>query len=141
MICAKEKWGKSLTTVIFQQLIDCTERHPYYFNALLRAVFSEDKFPTQESILCLWLDLAEKKRNDLLSETKILTVTHRKLLIAIANGKNRELTSKDFLSEIKLASSSIVRALDKLLEEDYIEKIEGCYELVDPLLKSVIKQL
>jgi DNA-binding MarR family transcriptional regulator len=68
----------------------------------------------------------------------MLTVTHTKLLVAIANGKNTELTSKEFLSESKLASSSVVRGLDDLLGEDFIEKVGNKYERVDPLLKTVL---
>ena len=136
---AEEKWGTPLTSEVFDELIYCTERHPYYFNALLRAVFMEADFPTKESIKRLWLDLAEKKRNDLLSETKALTITHRKLLVAIANGVNKELSGKAFLNESKLASASVIRGLEELTEEDFIEKTGDHYELVDPLLKTVIR--
>lgn len=135
---AKEKWGRDLTENDFEMLIHCTERHPYYFNALLRGIFAQDDLPTAADIKHLWLDLADRKRNDLLSETKPLTVTHRKLLIAIAQGKNKELTSKEFLNEIKLAGSSVVRGLEDLLNEDFIEKLGDHYELVDPLLRTVL---
>ncbi len=138
---SQEKWGKLFLPEVFQKIIDCTERHPYYFNALLRTIFSYDEFPTQESVELLWSDFADKKRNDLMSETKNLTITQRKLLIAVANGINRELTSKNFLNHHKLASSSVVRGIDELLEDDFIEKIGDHYELVDPLLKTVIKHL
>ncbi len=37
-----------------------------------------------------------------------------------AQGKNKELTSKDFLGEVKLAGSSVVRGLEDLMEEDFI---------------------
>lgn len=136
-----EKWGKLLMPQVFQQIIDCTERHPYYLNALLRSVFAQDEFPTKESIDLLWTDFADRKRNDLLSETKNLTITHRKLLTAIANGINQALTSKKFLNQHKLASSSVIKGIDELLGEDFIEKIGDHYELVDPLLKTVIKHL
>ena len=109
---AKEKWGKDLTEDDFKMLINCTERYPYYFNALLRSVFAQDKLPAAANIEVFWLDFAERKRNDLLSETKSLTVTHRKLLVSIAQGKNKELTSKDFLNEIKPAGSNLTSGIE-----------------------------
>lgn len=138
---AKKKWQQPLSPKIFHYIIECTERHPYYFNALLRAIFLLDTLPDQKDIVQLWLRLAEKKRNDLFHETDALGITQKKLLIAIANGFNQELTSKNFLNEYKLASSSVIRGLEELIEDDYIEKREDYYQLVDPLLKTVIKHL
>ena len=86
----------------------------------------------------IWL---KKKRNDLFHETDVLNITQKKLLIAIANNINQELTSKDFLGEHKLASSSVINSLKELMEDDFIEKKMEKYQLVDPLLKTVIKHL
>lgn len=138
---AKKKWRQPITPETFYHIIECTEQHPYYFNALLRSIFLLDTLPDQKSIAHSWLQLAEKKRNDLFHETDILGITQKKLLIAIANGFNQELTSKNFLNEYKLASSSVIRGLEELIDEDYIEKRGSQYQLIDPLLKTVIKHL
>lgn len=138
---AQKKWGNFLSPEIFHTIIDCTEKHPYYVNALLRSIFLLDTLPTESDITRLWRHLAEKKRNDLFHETDTLTVTQKKLLIAIANGTNQELMSKHFLNEHKLASSTVARSLEELMAEDFIEKKSGCYQLVDPLLKTVFKHL
>ena len=107
----------------------------------MRSVFLSKTLPTQEEIIQSWLNLAEKKRNDLFHETDVLNITQKKLLIAIANNSNQELTSKDFLGEHKLASSSVISSLKELVAEDFIEKKMEKYQLVDPLLKTVIKHL
>lgn len=138
---ANKKWKQALTPETFQAIIEHTEQHPYYFNALLRTVFLLKTPPTKEDITQAWLKLAEKKRNDLFHETDALNITQKKLLIAIANSNNQELTSKEFLSENKLASSSVINGLRELIEEDFIEKKEEKYHLVDPLLKTVIRHL
>ncbi len=135
---AKATWHKILPIDTLNELMICTERHPYYLNALLRSVFAQSHLPTANHVQQLWLNLAEKKRNDLLAETSTLTTTHRKLLLAIANGQNTALTSKAFLSEMKLAGSSAARGLQDLLDEDFIEKLGDHYRLVDPLLKTVL---
>lgn len=138
---AKKKWKKALLPETFAEIVQCTERHPYYMNALLRSIFMLDTFPLAQDVRQLWLQLATKKRNDLFNETDQLTVLQKKLLIAIANGHNQDLTGKNFLSEHKLASSSVTRALEDLQKEDFIEKRDGQYQFVDPLLKIVIKNL
>ena len=63
------------------------------------------------------------------------------MLVAIANGINQELTSKEFLSKFELASSSVLRALNTLMENDLIELREDKYHLIDPLLEFVILKL
>lgn len=136
---AKNKWGKFLSIETFNSLVECTEQHPYYLNALLRSVFLLNTLPVEEDVKRLWISLAEKKRADLFHETDILNVTQKKLLIAISKNIHQELTSKDFLSKHKLASSSVINGLKELIEEDFIEKRNGKYQFVDPLLKEVIK--
>lgn len=138
---AKKKWRQPIPPETFHHIIECTEQHPYYFNALLRSIFLLETLPTQKDITHSWLQLAEKKRNDLFHETDILNVIQKKLLIAIANGINQELTSKNFLNEYKMASSSVIRGLEELIEEDFIEKKGEIYQLVDPLMKAVITHL
>lgn len=138
---SKKKWRKFFGDDSLQAMVECTERHPYYFNSLLRAVFLETEFPSPDKIRQLWRELSERKRNDLLSETKDLTGTHRKLLVAISNGRNQKLTSQEFLSEVKIPGSSVLRGIEDLMNEDFIEKTGGRYEIVDPLLKTVLLQM
>ena len=108
---------------------------------MLRAIFLLEDWPKLKDIEGIWLQLAEKKRHDLFSETDALSVTQKKLLINIANDAHQEFTGKAFLSESNLASSTVIKGLETLLKEDFIEKKEGRYYLVDPLLKVVIKHL
>lgn len=99
------------------------------------------EFPTPTSVGVLWHNLAERKRNDLVAETKSLTIVHKKLLVAIANGINTDLTGKNFLSKADLSGASAMRGLDYLVEEDFIEKSRAGYQMIDPLLKMVLQQL
>ena len=136
---AVKRWRDKIPSDAFQKIMLITEKHPYYINALLRLLFAMKSAPSQEEVLEQWSNLAERKKQDLFHETDHLSITQRKLLIAIANGVNQELTSKKFLSEYKLASSTVIKSLKELLEEDFIEKLHDRYCLVDPLLKTVIK--
>ena len=138
---AKKKWGEPLSSACIDTMVDCTKRHPYYMNALLRSLFLCTRKPSANSVLSSWQELAQKKRSDLLAETKPLNMLHKKLLVAIANGINTELTGKTFLAKADASSASVVRGLDYLVCEDFIEKQDKCYTLIDPLLETVIKQL
>ena len=136
---AVKRWHHKIPTDAFREIMLITEKHPYYINALLRLLFAMGSAPSQEEVLEQWHNLAERKKQDLFHETDHLSITQRKLLIAIANGVDQELTSKEFLSGHKLASSTVTKSLKELLEEDFIEKLNNRYCLVDPLLKTVIK--
>lgn len=137
---AKKKWNKQISKAVFTNLIEVTERHPYYFNAMLRALFLAKTQPGPKTIETTWQDLIGRKRDDLMAETKSLNITQKKILQAIADGINQELTGKEFLNKAKLASASTVRGLEQLLEEDLIEKLGKRYIMIDPLLKSLIKK-
>ena len=136
-----QKWNKVLSENAFMQLMVCTERHPYYVNALLRVLFLHKTLPDKEDVVTEWLKLAERKKEDLFHETDTLSIVQRKLLIAIAKGPTQEFTSKDFLSAHKLAASTVIKNLNNLMAEDFIEKIHGHYSPVDPLLKTVIEHV
>ena len=138
---AQKKWNQKIQKAVFESLVQLTHLHPYYFNALLREAFQLETPPSAETLENLWKDLADKKRQDLLSETENLNITQKKMLVAIANGINQELTSKEFLSKFELASSSVLRALNTLMENDLIELREDKYHLIDPLLEFVILKL
>ena len=75
---AIKKWKKPLEVTVFQKMIEYTEQHPYYVNALLRSIFVLNTLPTQQDITEAWLTLAEKKREDLFHETDTLTTTQKK---------------------------------------------------------------
>ncbi len=138
---SKEQWGKTLPTDIIQKLLMYSEQHPYYFNLICDKLFEQKHYPTLNTIDLVWESLVQKKRKDLLAETGDLTIAQKKLLVAIANGINHELTGKKFLSMTELSGATVVRALEYLEAKDYVEKIFDKYRIIDPLLKSLILQL
>lgn len=77
----------------------------------------------------------------MLLETKSLTVVHKKLLVAVASGINKSLTGKGFLKRADLSGASALRGLEYLVDEDFLEKSSDGYQLIDPLLKTIIRQL
>lgn len=108
--------------------------------SMLRQLFLKKQPPSANKMRMEWQNLVERHRNDLLSETRGLNIIHKKILVAIANGINTELTGKKFLSMSQLSSASATRAIDHLVAEDFIEKDKN-YRIVNPMLEQVIQQL
>ena len=74
-------------------------------------------------------------------ELSLLAINQRKILTFIATaGGVQEPFGKFFLSQINLSSSSAARAMQMLLEKDYVHitKNNSEYRVLDPLMKSVL---
>lgn len=138
---AQTKWAKKLDPSCVDIIFEKTERHPYYFHALCEKVFLQDDMPNENTINMAWQNLILSKKKDILSETKDLSMAQKKLLVAICHGIQKELTSQSFLAQAELSGATVLRALDYLEENDFIEKSHHAYCIIDPLLKSVIKDL
>lgn len=139
---SEKKWKATLSDNIINTILNLSECHAYYFNAICEKLFAKEKIPTTvKQVEKIWDELILLKKKDILSETKHLTITHKKVLVAIANGINKELTGHKFLQQADVAGSSVLKALEYLEDHDFIEKKQNSYFVIDPLLKSVIRQL
>lgn len=138
---ASSQWNKTLDNSVIDKIFQYTERHPYYINCVCDKLFSHETLPTISNIDMVWNHLVYAKKQDLLAETKGLTLVHKKLLVSIAHGMNEELTGIQFLAQTELSGATVLRALDYLEANDFLEKKNNRYYFIDPLLKSVINQL
>lgn len=138
---SRNQWGKALHDNVMNTILNYSERHPYYFNAICEKLFTKDTLPTVTDVNTIWQHLLITKKKDILSETKELNITHKKILVAISHGINKELTGQQFLSQAELPGSTVVRALEYLEDNDFIEKKKDQYHIIDPLLKGIINQL
>lgn len=138
---SQSQWGYSFDDKVIAEIFKNSERHPYYFNTICEKLFTKETLPTVDDVDLVWSNLLLAKKKDILAETKELNITHKKILVAIARGINKELTGQRFLSQAELAGSSVVRALEYLEDNDFIEKQEDQYCFIDPLLKGIINQL
>ena len=135
------QWGEALDEKVLKYIFNQSECHPYYFNAICEKLFMKEKIPTLADAQTVWNNLLSTKKKDVLAETKELNITHKKILVAIAHGINKELTGQQFLSQAELPGSSVIRALEYLEENDFIEKKQDQFYIIDPLLKGIINQL
>lgn len=85
----------------------------------------------------IWYEFVKEERLETSRELSNISPGQRKLLIAISEGFNKELTGKFLLNKVNLSSSSVVEALKILEQNDYIEKqLNGEYRILDPLIKT-----
>ncbi len=143
---SKQRWGKALEEPTLNQIIELSELHPYYFNLISNKLFYLDYLPSVNDVNIIWQELLIRKRKDLLAEIRNLNLNQKKILVAIANGIDNNLTSQRFLSSYDISSATAIRSLEYLQENDLIAKFEdeslttNTYYIIDPLLKSMIIQ-
>lgn len=137
---AHKKWQQSLAGDVLEKIFEVTHLHPYYLNSLcLKLWTSSVHKPSIKIIHELWIEIIQQERLEVMRELDYLSIGQRKILIAIAEGYNKALTSKAFLRHINLSSSSVIGILQVLEQKDYVQKNEHQeYSLIDPLCASTL---
>ncbi len=135
-----QEWGKPLSDEVITRVLNLTERHPYYVNAVCDKLFRSKALPGIPEVDQVFEEFMKRAYRERLQEAQDLSLAQKKLLVAIANGYNKELTGKDFLRFTELSSASAHKAKVDLEENDFIEEVDGIYTLIDPLLALVIRK-
>jgi AAA+ ATPase superfamily predicted ATPase len=140
---AKTKWHTALDEAVLDAVFYYSERHSYYVNVLCHKLWLKKEAPTEADVLLTWQKYALEEKSNILSEMDLLSKNQSKMLIAIAKyGHENQPTSKSFLSTTHFSATSASQALEVLVKKDYIYMDdEGCYRLVDPLMKFLFSQL
>ena len=139
---SQKKWKSNLEASTLDTMFTLTERHPFYMNGLCLRLWESNlkHSPTSDDAQLYWTKMMKEERQEIMRELSALSPGQRKVLIAIAEGFNKELTGKLFLNQINLTSSSVSEAVKVLEQRDYVEKKEnGEYHLIDPLIKTAIQ--
>jgi uncharacterized protein len=139
---AKKAWARTLDDNALDAIFSLTERHPFYINGLCRRIFEHNRSqpPSSDMIQTYWISMVKEERQEMARELATLSFGQRKILVAVASGRNRELTGKDFLKHVNMSGSSVIEALKRLEQGDYLEKKEdGAFYFIDPLIASALK--
>jgi hypothetical protein len=138
---AKAMWQKQLDEQVFMRIMEVSERHPYYVNYLCDALWSEYKtVPTVAGVTKAWNLVVEEERSDLLQDFFALSENQRKVMIYIVNHKGENIYSSEAAKKMDIAGSSISRAVQTLLEKDYIVKMSDGYHLIVPAYNLLLQQ-
>ncbi|MHB1949316.1 MAG: AAA family ATPase [Gammaproteobacteria bacterium] len=136
---AKKSWKKHLDASILDEIFTLTEHHPYYMNVLCDKLwgYCDEKLPTNNLVTKLWKEYILQEESKIAKELGSLNTSQKKLLIAVAQGATKDLSSKATLHEFDLSSGAVIKALKFLEEQDYLGRNKnGEYFVVDPLIKA-----
>ena len=127
------------------KIIDLCNNIPHYVQYLASAVWEaglEDKRSLNDKVLMMAVDKIVNNQHDyFLNLLENLTSYQQKVLKAIeANGEN--ILSSDYSERNRLKSpSSTQRAVERLIKDDIIEKIDNTYFFRDPFFKVWLKKM
>lgn len=141
---SKARWRRLLSDDMIDQILNTTTRHPYYLNALCARLWKQDRPPTAERISIEWRALIEENKSVVAGKVLRLSLTQRAMLkgIALAPAGVEHPTSLEFLSTIRLPTSTGNRAKDVLEEGDLIQQDDdGRWILVDPLMADYVRSM
>src|SRR5262249_39477694 len=136
---AKKTWKKNISPIVIEEIFMLTERHPYYINVLCDKLWTYcgENLPTVESVNIVWKDYILQEESKIAKDLSSLNTSQKKILIAIAQGVSKDLTSKDTLRKFNLTSAAVIKSLKLLEEQDYIGRNKnGEYIMIDPLIKA-----
>lgn len=140
-MAAQKTWNTILTQKTLEIIFELTELHSYYVNKLCSLLWQINNPPTEKEVLSVWQQFVLENKSSVERELDLLSINQRKLLIFLAtHKKSNELFSKKITQTINLTSSSVQRAIEPLIEKDYVFiDHEKFYRILDPLIKSVLE--
>ncbi len=134
------KWKNKLSNDSLRVIFETTEYHSYYINKLCSLLWQQSKIPSRETILITWKKFALENKSPVERELSLLSINQRKILIVLSKEEGVcELFGKKMIQNLNLNSSSIQRAIEPLIEKDYVFMDENKnYKVLDPLIKSIL---
>lgn len=138
---AKKTWKKNLESAVLAEIFRLTERHPYYMNALCDRLWTESTAspPAADMVSLLWQDYILQEESKVAKELSGLNTSQKKILLAVASGVSKDLTGKEILHKFNLTSAAVIKSLNLLEKQDYLNRSrQGNYFIVDPLIKAAL---
>ena len=138
------RWRRPVADDAIDRILAVTARHPYYVNALCARLWTRGAPPAVDAVTAAWARIVEEDRHVAGSRLVRLPPSQRALLSAIAHadGGVAHPASLEFLSPLRLPTSTGNRAKEVLEQEDLIRRDDdGRWVLVDPVMASYLRTL
>jgi len=139
---ARLQWNASIANRALEVLLRCTERHPFYVNALSRTLWDQGKLPTENDVEVAWARLLTDEAEHF--KVQLLSVPHltRAVFKALAVETTSTPTAQSFLTSLGLSVGTVSGAVKWLEERDLIWRDESqVLRPVDPLMGLYMKSL
>ena len=117
-----------------------TENYPYYVNKLCHLLWQADAAPTVEQVEISWRQFAYESKMAIDRYIDELSLNQKRILVHLAQHPIRQPSSSKNARSWGMNGASIHQALKVLLEKDYVyQRVDGCYDILDPLVKAVLR--
>jgi AAA+ ATPase superfamily predicted ATPase len=138
-----KKGGKSCPEQIVREIIATVRGYPYYIQRIPYSIFEvSDKEVTEKDYIIGLKHAIEEERPVYEAVLQGLSLQQTKLISALAGKPTDKPYSNEYMARYSLGSVGGVQgALKRLLELDYIEKIDKEYYVVDPVFGIWLKHL
>ena len=144
---AKKKFSDQTIDIGHNELnsiLNNTECHPYYFQMLCHVLLElcmDSRMITEADIDKALNILISRESSVYVAIWEELTIKQKNLMVALAKEEYPEVFSKKFLESYGLgASSSIQKALKKLLKKELVRQENGSYVIYDLFFKKWIRR-
>lgn len=136
--------GIEIDSSTIDELLDFTDGHPYFTQQLCHELWniaSENKIAKKEDVKKAILEILRIHKDLFIKEWDSLTIHQKKLLVGLSwEDSVTKLYASSFVEKYELSSSShVYRAMEPLLKEGTVEKIDDVYSITDIFLKEWIK--
>lgn len=138
------RWRGPVADTAIDRILAATARHPYYVNALCARLWSGDRPPSVEAVDAAWSRIVDEDKRVAAGRLVRLPPSQRALLKAVAQARGgvEHPASLEFLSPLRLPTSTGNRAREVLEQEDLIRRDDdGRWVLVDPVMASYLRSL
>jgi AAA+ ATPase superfamily predicted ATPase len=138
---AKSRWGRDISDAAVAEIINITENHPYYVNALCRHLWHEANVPDLNKVITIWDEFVHKQSPWIISDISSLTLNKKRVLFALANNPTVEIQGQEFSNLSGIPPSSIKVCIDSLQSSDLIHiNSVNQYALLDPAMAYFIRK-
>lgn len=144
---AKKKFSDQAIVIGYNELnsiLNNTECHPYYFQMLCNVLWElciDSRMITEADIGKALDILISRESSAYIAMWEELTIKQKNLMVALAMEECPEVFGKKFLETYGLGpSSSIQKALKKLLKKELIQQKNGSYIIYDLFFKKWIRR-
>lgn len=139
---AKKKWGGTFSEEAVKEILNATQCHTYYLNALCRSLWKFSAIPTAAQVETAWQNSIKAHHSWISEDVGDLSVNQRIILAALAHEPSRELQGQAFCNKTGLTPASIKRALDTLLEKDFVfQDSQKFYQVLDPAILTYLRNI
>lgn len=137
---AKKQWKKKLSDDAILEIFDLTECHTYYVNALCRKLWKLEDAPSAMQVRELWQQIIEDQYPWIADDIGALSANQRLILAALSDQPTNVIQGQTFCKKVGLIPASVKRAIDTLMEKDFVYQDKAkYYRVLDPAVLTYLR--